>query len=106
MRALLEVADHVRDVLVARLHRRIAGVLIKIAFRLVERHRRRTAGTVVARAGPRRDDDLPARYAPNIDRESPFDQQSPGKPSLSKAEIRDIVAFLQTLTDGYQPPSH
>lgn len=45
-------------------------------------------------------DDLPARYAGNINREAPFEAQRPGKPSLTEREIQDIVAFLGTLTDG------
>ena len=44
-------------------------------------------------------DDLPARYRDNINREEPFAAQRPGKPSLSEAEIQDMVAFLGTLTD-------
>ena len=45
-------------------------------------------------------DDLPAKYADNINREAPFEAQRKGKPSLSDSEIRDIVAFLGTLTDA------
>ena len=44
--------------------------------------------------------DLPARYADNINRDAPFAAQRKGHPSLSEAEIRDIVAFLGTLTDA------
>ena len=43
--------------------------------------------------------DLPARYADNINRDAPFESQRKGQPSLSDAEIRDVVAFLKTLTD-------
>lgn len=47
--------------------------------------------------------DLPARYRGNLNTDPPFDQK-PGNPQrLSNAEIDDIVAFLKTLTDGYQP---
>jgi cytochrome c peroxidase len=46
-------------------------------------------------------DDLPARYWSNIDRQPPFDLYFRDKPRLNGAEIRDIVAFLKTLTDGY-----
>jgi cytochrome c peroxidase len=46
-------------------------------------------------------DDLPTRYWGNLDREPPFDRQLGDKPALDGAEIRDIVAFLRTLTDGY-----
>jgi cytochrome c peroxidase len=52
------------------------------------------------RAG--RIDDLPARYSANLDREAPFGGK-PGDPdSLDAAEIDDLIAFLGTLTDGYQ----
>ena len=47
-------------------------------------------------------DDLPPRYHANINRDPPFAGQRRGtRPSLTGAEIDDIVAFLQTLTDGY-----
>jgi cytochrome c peroxidase len=49
----------------------------------------------------RKYDDLPAAYHGNINVEPPFGQQAGEKPRLSDAEIDDIVAFLQTLTDGY-----
>jgi cytochrome c peroxidase len=48
-------------------------------------------------------DDLPAKYQANVDREVPFDRHLGERPSLSEADIRDIVAFLNTLTDGYVP---
>jgi cytochrome c peroxidase len=48
-------------------------------------------------------DDLPAPYWRNLDREPPFDRHLGGEPSLNGAEIRDIVAFLKTLSDGYAP---
>lgn len=44
-------------------------------------------------------DDLPAQYWPNVDKDSPFG----GSRVLSDKDIDDIVAFLQTLTDGYIP---
>jgi cytochrome c peroxidase len=46
-------------------------------------------------------DDLPAKYRGNVDREPPFDRPRGGRPALSAADIDDIVAFLNTLTDGY-----
>ena len=48
--------------------------------------------------------DLPAPYRGNINSEPPFGGQPGDKPKLSPAEIDDVVAFLQTLTDGYAPP--
>jgi cytochrome c peroxidase len=47
--------------------------------------------------------DLPAAYRANVNEEPPFGPQPDNKPLLSDAEIDDIVAFLKTLTDGYQP---
>ena len=46
-------------------------------------------------------DDLPAKYRSNVDREPPFDRHRGGRPALSEGDIEDIVAFLNTLTDGY-----
>jgi cytochrome c peroxidase len=48
-------------------------------------------------------DDLPARYWSNLDRQPPFDRHLGDKSALNGAEIRDIVAFLKTLSDGYAP---
>ena len=44
-------------------------------------------------------DDLPARYHANINREPPFGGKPGDKPRLTDAEISDLVAFLNTLTD-------
>jgi len=56
------------------------------------------------RAGKtRRYDDVPDPYRANVNNESPFNRQHPGKPSLTDGEIAAIVAFLGTLTDGYSP---
>ncbi|XAH22355.1 cytochrome c peroxidase [Xylophilus sp. GW821-FHT01B05] len=52
------------------------------------------------KAGPhQRYDDLPAQYARNVNTEPPFDRGPGEAPRLSEAEIRDVVAFLHTLTD-------
>lgn len=48
-------------------------------------------------------DDLPVEYWTNLDRLVPFDRRAGDEPALSEADIRDIVAFLRTLTDGYRP---
>ncbi|WP_213226178.1 cytochrome-c peroxidase [Caballeronia sp. NK8] len=48
-------------------------------------------------------DDLPKRYWANINTDPPFDRKKGDKPALDEAEIRDVVAFLDTLTDGYDP---
>jgi len=47
-------------------------------------------------------DDLPRRYWSNINTEAPFDRKPGDKPAMNEAEIKDVVAFLNTLTDGYQ----
>jgi len=50
----------------------------------------------------RKFDDLPVAYHANINTEPPFGQQRGEKPKLSDAEIRDIAAFLRSLTDADQ----
>ena len=46
--------------------------------------------------------DLPERYQGNVDMEAPFGRK-PGDPNvLTEREVRDIVLFLGTLTDGYR----
>ncbi|WP_416347812.1 cytochrome c peroxidase [Caballeronia mineralivorans] len=47
-------------------------------------------------------DDLPKRYWANVNTEPPFDRKPGEKPAMNEAEIKDVVAFLNTLTDGYQ----
>jgi cytochrome c peroxidase len=50
--------------------------------------------------------DLPARYRPNLDTQLPLDGRARGsKPPLSEQNIADLICFLETLTDGYQPPA-
>jgi cytochrome c peroxidase len=52
-------------------------------------------------------DDLPEQYRDNVDTQAPFDRHLGDQPALSEADIADIVAFLNTLTDGYEPkPRH
>jgi cytochrome c peroxidase len=49
-------------------------------------------------------DDLPASYHGNVNTtEVPYNRHLGDVPALSPADIEDIVAFLQTLTDGYNP---
>jgi cytochrome c peroxidase len=48
--------------------------------------------------------DLPPEYRGNIDVvDAPFDGKPGDPPPLNDSEIADIIAFLNTLTDGYQP---
>ncbi len=47
--------------------------------------------------------DLPAKYRANIDTiDAPFNRKPGDKPALNDAEIKDVIAFLNTLTDGYK----
>lgn len=47
--------------------------------------------------------DLPAERHGNVDlTDAPFDRKSGETPALNEDEIKDIVAFLKTLNDGYK----
>jgi cytochrome c peroxidase len=46
-------------------------------------------------------DDLPAAYRGNVDTQPPFGRRAGDRANLSEADIADIVAFLNTLTDGF-----
>jgi cytochrome c peroxidase len=49
-------------------------------------------------------DDLPPRYRANLDKQGPLDGRAPGsKPPMSEQDIDDLIAFLNTLTDDYDP---
>lgn len=49
-------------------------------------------------------DDLPAQYQANVDViDAPMNRKLGDAPALNEAEIGDVVAFLKTLTDGYDP---
>src|SRR5579863_7091311 len=50
-------------------------------------------------------DDLPAAYRGNVDFQPPFGGRAGDRANLSEAEIADIVAFLNTLTDGFDARS-
>ncbi|HEX3845444.1 MAG TPA: cytochrome c peroxidase [Steroidobacteraceae bacterium] len=51
-------------------------------------------------------DDLPARYRVNVDKaDAPFDRRPGEQPALTDAQMRDMIAFLDTLTDGYRGTS-
>jgi len=48
-------------------------------------------------------DDLPARYRGNVDTsDAPFNRRPGDPPALTRAQMRDVIAFLRTLTDGYR----
>jgi cytochrome c peroxidase len=56
-----------------------------------------------AGGGVRKFDDVPAAYRGNLDRTAPFDRHAGDVPRLSEGDVKAIVAFLNTLTDGYRP---
>ena len=45
-------------------------------------------------------DDLPPGYRKNVNREPPFGRRPGAAAALEKSEIRDVIAFLKTLTDA------
>src|SRR5271169_4364905 len=47
-------------------------------------------------------DDLPAAYQSNMDEQPPFGRHSGDPAAMSDEDIDNIVAFLRTLSDGYQ----
>ena len=48
--------------------------------------------------------DLPEAYKINVNTsEAPYERKVGEAPALSDAEIDDVIAFLQTLTDGWRP---
>ena len=48
--------------------------------------------------------DLPPKYKKNVDvADAPFDRKRGDAPALNDAEIKDVIAFLGTLNDGYRP---
>jgi cytochrome c peroxidase len=53
----------------------------------------------------RKFDDLPAQYQENIESKPPFGGKAGDAPALSERDVADIVAFLQTLTDGWEAGS-
>jgi cytochrome c peroxidase len=53
---------------------------------------------------PQQYDDLPVKYHANIDvADAPFDRKLGDKPAMTDDEVKDIIAFMNTLTDGYKP---
>jgi cytochrome c peroxidase len=47
-------------------------------------------------------DDIPPQYRANVDTvDAPFTRHPGDAPALTPAEIQDVIAFLDTLTDGY-----
>jgi cytochrome c peroxidase len=51
----------------------------------------------------RKYDDLPGRYQSNVDvADPPFDRNAGDTPAMTAQDEDDIIAFLQTLNDGYE----
>jgi cytochrome c peroxidase len=49
-------------------------------------------------------DDLPPQYRVNLDKQAPLDGRPRGsRPAMSDQDIDDLEAFLNTLTDNYDP---
>ena len=49
--------------------------------------------------------DLPAKYLGNIETiKAPFNRDASAGPLLTESEINDLVAFMNTLSDGYRGP--
>jgi cytochrome c peroxidase len=53
--------------------------------------------------GTKKFDDLPEAYRANLDADPPFNRHEGDPPPFGDRDVEDIVAFLNTLTDGYQP---
>ncbi len=52
-------------------------------------------------------DDIPPQYRANVDTvDAPFDRHLGDPPALTPGEIQDVIAFLDTLTDGYTTSHH
>ncbi len=57
-----------------------------------------------ARGHVRKFDDLPGRLHGNVVTTAPFGGRPGDRPRLDAGEVRDIVAFLRTLSDGWKSP--
>jgi cytochrome c peroxidase len=48
-------------------------------------------------------DDMPPQYRKNIDfQDAPFDRKPGDAPAMTEQDIQDIIAFINTLNDGYR----
>ncbi len=59
---------------------------------------------VYGRDKSRRFADLPEKYQGNLNKEGPFGGKAADQPTMTEADIADVVAFLKTLNDGYVLP--
>lgn len=56
----------------------------------------------VVKGKVRKFDDLPRRYWANLNTVPPFDRKPGDAPVITDTEIKGVLAFLDTLTDGWQ----
>jgi cytochrome c peroxidase len=48
--------------------------------------------------------DIPPQFQANVDvADAPFDRKFGDKPAMTDSEVRDIIAFVKTLDDGFKP---
>lgn len=51
-------------------------------------------------------DDIPAQYRGNVDNtDAPFNRHPGDQAALNAQEIKDVIAFLNILNDGYSAPA-
>jgi len=74
-----------------------------VNFSLLPTRTAKITGSVVDADGKlNKYDDLPAQFHANVDvTDAPFDRKFGDKPAMTDQEMKDIIAFLHTLTDGY-----
>jgi cytochrome c peroxidase len=46
---------------------------------------------------------MPPSLRGNVTRDAPFGRPRGGKPALTEDDMRDLLAFLKTLSDGFKP---
>lgn len=60
----------------------------------------------VVKGEVRKFDDLPRQYWANLNTDPPFDRKPGDAPVFTEPEIKDVLAFLNTLTDGWQSKAY
>ena len=115
--------DSTRSPLVRPRHRPTLGLLAVLALAMGCEEERNVGGKPKAKPDPgfptwglvttqyeggtvQKFDDLPPAYRGNIDPQMPMDGRAPGSANpMSERDVADLVCFLKTLDDGYQPPA-
>jgi cytochrome c peroxidase len=83
-------------------HNGAFGTLREAVDFYVRRDTEPAAWYPVSAAGVRKFDDLPKELTASVNTaEVPYDREAGGTPALTPDEVDDVVAFLQTLDDGY-----